>query len=818
MLKVPVTQDTSEKSPSWEYDLSSKIDPQVSLEDLINDATKVVMPAWPLQNAVAVNPFWNFKNKAFAGSLTTIEQSVGCKLLLSLGDYLEKVASGAIDLRELRKVLNQNNVEGGNTQIFLEKTKAFSHSGGPKAYPTFVEFSYDDKIDDLVRQDLCKHLMAYFDERQALVPASEKKQSFWDFWFETQEYDRAMQHMGFRGFTEALGEIHSLDYVQAIEHILTHLGFTDANHKLLYMQTLMARVLGWGSQFAYQAWQKSLGYTGNPYGKTEELLAVYLAYEFGVAKSQNISSLSYVELFNSDLGFQNIWTNKARNILQESWERSIQKISVKKLNKKAPLSQKPWCSMVFCIDVRSEMIRRSIENHIPGVATKGFAGFFGLPTDFKIPNKREASHRLPVLLPSAYQAKVEDSDKTDQVTLSKSFIKHVRKMPYSSFFYVEVFGFLSAWQLLRDSFTKFFQRLHLRNSIENEIIDQDIEIKSAKGEDLEKSDLVHRCTAILQHMGLTKDFPELVLLVGHTSKATNNAFQSSLTCGACGGHGGELNARVLAHILNDAEARAGLAANGIHIPADTYFLAAVHETVSDRIMLFPYEHLDSGLVSKIKTLEHELAAATKSASSERSVSRSSAKRLTGENTRSFNWSEVRPEWGLAGNHSFIVAPRWRTRSQDHASRAFLHDYEWKKDQDFATLELIMTAPMVVTNWINMQYYASVVAPSKYSSGSKTLHNVFGEVGVLQGNGGDLQIGLPLESIHDGKQFVHEPLRLSVFIEAPKSAIEGIIAKHETVRDLVDNKWLFIIQIDSESGECFLRKGKDKYENLEDMDH
>jgi uncharacterized protein YbcC (UPF0753/DUF2309 family) len=50
-----------------------------------------------------------------------------------------------------------------------------------------------------------------------------------------------------------------------------------------------------------------------------------------------------------------------------------------------------------------------------------------------------------------------------------------------------------------------------------------------------------------------------------------------------------------------------------------------------------------------------------------------------------------------------------------------------------------------------------------------LHNVVGTFGVWQGNGGDLQTGLPLQSIHDGTRWMHDPLRLNVFIEAERSA-------------------------------------------------
>ncbi|MGB0679034.1 MAG: putative inorganic carbon transporter subunit DabA, partial [Polyangiales bacterium] len=48
---------------------------------------------------------------------------------------------------------------------------------------------------------------------------------------------------------------------------------------------------------------------------------------------------------------------------------------------------------------------------------------------------------------------------------------------------------------------------------------------------------------------------------------------------------------------------------------------------------------------------------------------------------------------------------------------------------------------------------------------------------------------------DGQRFVHAPLRLSVFIEAPHSAIEAILAKHSTLRDLVAGGWLHLFALD-----------------------
>jgi uncharacterized protein YbcC (UPF0753/DUF2309 family) len=175
--------------------------------------------------------------------------------------------------------------------------------------------------------------------------------------------------------------------------------------------------------------------------------------------------------------------------------------------------------------------------------------------------------------------------------------------------------------------------------------------------------------------------------------------------------------------------------------------------------------------------------------------------------RATDWSQTRPEWGLADNAGFIVAPRRRTRGVALDGKTFMHDYDFRRDGDGGVLELIMTAPMVVTHWINMQYHASTVDPRRYGAGNKVLHNVVGgRIGVFEGNGGDLRIGLPWQSVHDGKRFMHTARRLSVFIEAPQAMIETVIANHAIVRQLVENGWLHLFRIDPESGAVSRRAG------------
>ncbi len=45
--------------------------------------------------------------------------------------------------------------------------------------------------------------------------------------------------------------------------------------------------------------------------------------------------------------------------------------------------------------------------------------------------------------------------------------------------------------------------------------------------------------------------------------------------------------------------------------------------------------------------------------------------------------------------------------------------------------------------------------------------------------------------------MHDPLRLSVLIEAPREAITDVLAKHAGVRELFDKGWLHLFALDDQ---------------------
>ncbi|WP_163143308.1 putative inorganic carbon transporter subunit DabA, partial [Arhodomonas sp. KWT] len=309
--------------------------------------------------------------------------------------------------------------------------------------------------------------------------------------------------------------------------------------------------------------------------------------------------------------------------------------------------------------------------------------------------------------------------------------------------------------------------------------------------------------SILRAMSLTDNFARLVVFVGHGAGVSNNPHAGTLQCGACGGHAGDVNARALAGLLNDPEVRARLAGRGIPIPADTLFVGALHDTTSDRVTLFDGDAPSSAHRDDVARLAQRFDTAGELARDERARRLPRARRGSDVAARGRNWAELRPEWGLAGCSAFIVAPRHRTRGRDLGGRAFLHSYEWRDDEGFRVLEQILTAPVVVASWINLQYYGSTVAPDTFGGGSKVLHNVTGGIGVVEGNGGALRTGLPWQSVHDGDRSAHHPLRLTVVIEAPTAAIDGALRRHDDVRAMFDNRWAHLLALD-ESGQLAWR--------------
>ena len=800
------------------------------LRHAIDVACDRVAPTWPLDRFIAVNPYWGWRHLPIADASAMLGALAGTVLTMPRAWFAQEWAAGRLNEQHL------DSIAGAIGEPGLAETARSVLGGVPEKEPEALTRMalITDIVDssqgpgpvpgrtwtDLVAHQIGQLCAAHFDEWQATW-APNRNRTLFEAW----RKDPSVTH-GFRwrrGSVWARWQLDSLpnSSVDAIAFVLRDLGLADTAHEP-YFTSVLASVNGWAAWCAYRRWQARL--VGADDDAIVDLLAIRVAWEWLLAADMNhMSDTAEMQLATSswaavwrkvdDVAHTNRCAQRIDWLLQTALERTYQDDVIGGLGAATPKSDVPEVQAVFCIDVRSEVFRRALETTEPKVQTLGFAGFFGLPISYTPAGSALTRPQLPGLLAPALHVTDTPADRQYQALVAqraevldtRQRWNAFRREPSSVFTFVEVFGLTYVAKLVKESLPHQYSparweldgigNSHDRLRPRLALVDDDPAAAAA---------LAHR---VLVAMGMLDDFAPLVLLCGHGSLSTNNPHAAGLDCGACGGQTGEVNARVLADMLNNRTVRHELRGLGVNVQPSTWFLAALHTTTTDAVELFDADLAPIKHRQPINDLEKWLSLAGDKARSERAESLGldclqhtphQLKRSLIE--RANDWAQVRPEWGLAGNAAFVVAPRWRTQHLDLKGRSFLHDYDWQLDPDGNVLTSIMTAPMVVTNWINMQYHASTVDNRRYGSGNKVLHNVVGgHIGVFEGNGGDLRIGLPIQSLHDGEVLRHPPLRLSVFIESPRAAIDRVIEEQPVVRDLVLNGWLNLLRIEPSNG-------------------
>lgn len=725
--------EVKQRSFALQQTQDNVMDETSTIQALVNVAWLKISPSWPLKNLIAVNPISGFEDLPFEEA--------------------------------------------------LKETKAY-----------FRQKHLPEKMCEVNRQSI-KWLQTFFDQGQSTIQMPHRHKGFLSSILSLLPFDASL-NLKLAGTLDWLNRV-SQDADSLISECLSYLNI-DTKAREQFLSLMLTTLPGWASYIQYRtSWADSID-AQSSYTVTQQ---GYLAFRLVLTclvwpDAKNLLAWHLDALDRSDV------TDICNTIADNEGKATSELLTNIKFKLPAEDDSRPSAQLVFCIDVRSEPFRRAIESR-GHYKTFGFAGFFGLPVSIEDQITKECHHSCPVLLKpahnivekpnGAYASNVKGHQRFISIKKYYQSVKYTFTTPFSL---VETIGVASGlWMAIKNLAPVTAKRI--KTNV--------IRLFKRNGERVPEINTipfeqqVGYAASALKMMGLSTKFAQLVLLCGHGSSTENNAYATSLDCGACGGRHGAPNARILAAILNTSAVKEALLKENIVIPNDSYFLAAEHNTTTDDVKIFDH-NAPLSVKTKANILKQDLVLAQEQNTQWRSsimggsVDNNRAKRSILR--RSKDWSEIRPEWGLAKNSVFIIGPRSITENIDLEGRAFLHSYNWEQDAEYESLTTIMTAPVVVAQWINAQYLFSTLDNVAYGSGSKVTQNITSKMGVMQGNASDLMHGLPLQSVYktDTEPY-HILSRLTVIIYAPVNYIDAIIGEHSSLQKLFGNGWLNLICFD-----------------------
>lgn len=838
---------------------------------LIESASQVIAPLWPISTFAARNPWMGLEKQSFDHVASWLKDTRDIDIYPSASMILSAKSKGEIDeafvKMGLQHWLNSHSfniprdVEERFCQAALKldplPSNLFtSHKLGKLAdefngintdnnfytqpLSSQIENQDGERVVNILDYHFIKWCKLYLDDSQSAWTMPNREEGFYRAWQHLIQYDPALNKKQRDSLKDWPLEAHV-----AIKKALYELKIPKSETQT-YLEGHLLSLPGWAGMMLWRSRQSS---------HEQQLLTEYLAvrismewafikpylplknqrskkkvsipsllaswFHWGGLTIEEWSQMSVAQQ-NEYLSFAYHFDEKLRRKLWlEAWEKTHTDRLSQKITSKHPETngnKMAVAQLAFCIDVRSEPFRRHLEKEGP-FETIGIAGFFGLPIATSELGSKHSHSSLPVILKPKHKIK-ESADENElksyqqrkQAVNSLSYtFKKMKQNVLSSLLLPEVSGPWLSLQMIARSFVPKGVERFMRNLREtwlrkpnttlslNHFYNTEAEIHVG----FSKKEKIDYTRQALKLMGLTKNIAPLVVICGHGSQSTNNPYTAALDCGACGGAAGGFNARVLAALCNLPEVREELSSSGIEIPENTVFVAAEHNTTVDELHWIYVPELSEAAQEAFDRIEAIMPKVSHNANAERLAQLPNIqKKLKNPKSEAHrfaeDWSEIRPEWGLARNAAFIIGQRELTRDCDLEGRAFLHNYDWNQDESGDLLANIIAGPGTVAQWINLQYYASTVAPHYYGSGNKATQTVTAGLGVMQGNASDLLAGLPWQSVmQSDHEAYHSPLRLLIVIQAPSEYVERLLNNDSVFRVKVQNGWVRLASVDQE---------------------
>jgi uncharacterized protein YbcC (UPF0753/DUF2309 family) len=249
----------------------------MDLPSIVNESTRVVAPTWPIQSIVAVNPFWNLREKSFYQVLSQLSNVYGESLFLPLEVFVRKYHDGEIEKEDIERAIHglrklNFKVDWDLARFLRESIESTAKGISFSTFSSFLSESEKIPLASQIIDQIAKYCSSYFDQGQASFGIKSSSKRLYETWLDTIIWDKSMDYLGYPRNPKFLAELPS-EPLKAIEICAKKLGLTSELSLQLYLMKICHLNMGWCSHIHQHLWQNSLGLSHNSRGtKLESIL------------------------------------------------------------------------------------------------------------------------------------------------------------------------------------------------------------------------------------------------------------------------------------------------------------------------------------------------------------------------------------------------------------------------------------------------------------------------------------------------------------------------------------------------------------------
>ncbi len=410
--------------------------------EAIQRACRRIAPLWGLDELVAVNPYLGVADEPVPAADARLRRCLGDGVLPTPASLATAWRAGRFDADDLERARLLLGLEPDRVEpvlAHLSGTGVHLRHRGPQVQSVARRYAAHglEPWPATIAGVLGAFLAGRSEGGIARFPALAES-DVWHDWLRYAALDRTLAAHGLAGFHHWVASLPPRRE-EACARLLADLAVPTGSIED-YVLHLLGSMQGWAGAL------RRAGWAGSDLDQVADLAAILLACEAGLARlhprapqhlrhpvvpagSGSSPAEDLLPLLAAELGFR-------RRVLAPLAANAAP----------TPPPRRPAAHAVFCIDVRSEPMRRALENADPGIVTAGFAGFFGIAAEVADDEGRRA--QCPVLLTPGHRVGLVPP--RPQRWFGR-LLGHMRRAAGGGFAYMETAGFLSALPLVRET-------------------------------------------------------------------------------------------------------------------------------------------------------------------------------------------------------------------------------------------------------------------------------------------------------------------------------------------------------------------------------